>query len=151
MGKSDLPCISIEPYLVRLSKLLCYCTVITDWLFLWLSAYNMTFTLFLFLPQNVTQVLTCNICQKIWSRPSEWGHHNNFHAVNLKLWCAVPLSYSQEFFLAQELKIEHKTKNWKRSIFIPTPKKGNAKECSNYCTIAKQQLELYMKQQTASK
>ena len=26
--------------------------------------------------------------------------------------------------------------NWKRSIFIPIPKKGNAKECSNYCTIA---------------
>ena len=25
---------------------------------------------------------------------------------------------------------------WKRSIFIPVPKKGNAKECSNYCTIA---------------
>ena len=24
---------------------------------------------------------------------------------------------------------------WKRSIFIPIPKKGNAKECSNYCTI----------------
>ena len=24
----------------------------------------------------------------------------------------------------------------KRSVFIPTPKKGNAKECSNYCTIA---------------
>ena len=24
----------------------------------------------------------------------------------------------------------------KRSIFIPIPKKGNAKECSNYCTIA---------------
>ena len=26
--------------------------------------------------------------------------------------------------------------DWKRSAFIPTPKKGNAKECSNYCTIA---------------
>ena len=26
--------------------------------------------------------------------------------------------------------------DWKRSIFIPFPKKGNAKECSNYCTIA---------------
>ena len=26
--------------------------------------------------------------------------------------------------------------NWERSIFIPIPKKGNAKECSNYCTIA---------------
>ena len=25
---------------------------------------------------------------------------------------------------------------WKRSIFIPIPKKGNAKECSNYLTIA---------------
>ena len=25
--------------------------------------------------------------------------------------------------------------DWKRTDFIPTPKKGNAKECSNYCTI----------------
>ena len=27
-------------------------------------------------------------------------------------------------------------KDWKRSVFIPIPKKGNAKECSNYHTIA---------------
>ena len=26
--------------------------------------------------------------------------------------------------------------DWKRSVFIPIPKKHNAKECSNYCTIA---------------
>jgi len=26
--------------------------------------------------------------------------------------------------------------DWKRSVFIPVPQKGNAKECSNYCTIA---------------
>ena len=26
--------------------------------------------------------------------------------------------------------------DWKRSVFIPIPKKGNAKECSNYSTIA---------------
>ena len=26
--------------------------------------------------------------------------------------------------------------NWKRAVFIPIPKKGNAKECSNYGTIA---------------
>ena len=26
--------------------------------------------------------------------------------------------------------------NWKRSVFIPVPKKGNAKECSNYRTIS---------------
>ena len=25
--------------------------------------------------------------------------------------------------------------DWKKSIFIPNPKKGNAKECSNYCAI----------------
>ena len=26
--------------------------------------------------------------------------------------------------------------DWKRSVFIPIPKKGNTKECSNYCTTA---------------
>ena len=26
--------------------------------------------------------------------------------------------------------------DWKSSAFIPIPKKGNAKECSNYCTVA---------------
>ena len=28
------------------------------------------------------------------------------------------------------------SQDWKRSVFIPIPKKGSAKECSNYCTIA---------------
>ena len=31
---------------------------------------------------------------------------------------------------------QHWPQDWKRSIFIPIPKKGNAKECSNYHTIA---------------
>ena len=31
---------------------------------------------------------------------------------------------------------QHWPQDWKRSVFIPIPKKGNAKECSNYCTIA---------------
>ena len=26
--------------------------------------------------------------------------------------------------------------DWKRSVFIPIPKKGNVKECSIYCTVA---------------
>ena len=26
--------------------------------------------------------------------------------------------------------------DWKRSVFIPIPKKGNGEECSNYCTTA---------------
>ena len=32
--------------------------------------------------------------------------------------------------------IQQGTPNWKRSVFIPIPKKGNAKECSSYCAIA---------------
>jgi len=34
------------------------------------------------------------------------------------------------------LKAQQWPQDWKRSIFIPIPKKGNAKECSNYSTIA---------------
>ena len=33
-------------------------------------------------------------------------------------------------------KTQHWSQDWKRSVFIPIPKKGNAKECSNYCTTA---------------
>ena len=33
-------------------------------------------------------------------------------------------------------KLSNSTQDWKRSVFIPVPKKGNAKECSNYHTIA---------------
>ena len=33
-------------------------------------------------------------------------------------------------------KIQQWSQDWKRSVFIPIPKKGNAKECSNYCTIS---------------
>ena len=34
------------------------------------------------------------------------------------------------------LKTQHWPQDWEKSVFIPIPKKGNAKECSNYCTIA---------------
>ena len=40
-------------------------------------------------------------------------------------------SVCQEIWKPQQL-----PQDWKRSVFIPIPKKGNAKECSNYCTIA---------------
>ena len=33
-------------------------------------------------------------------------------------------------------KTQHWPQDWKRSVFIPISKKGNAKECSNYHTIA---------------
>ena len=40
---------------------------------------------------------------------------------NPKRWCCETQQWPQ---------------NWKRAVFIPIPKEGNAKECSNYCTIA---------------
>ena len=36
----------------------------------------------------------------------------------------------------QILKTQQWPQDWERSVFIPIPKKGNAKECSNYCTIS---------------
>ena len=33
-------------------------------------------------------------------------------------------------------KTQQRPQVWKKSVFIPIPKKGNAKECSNYLTIA---------------
>ena len=38
--------------------------------------------------------------------------------------------------LLQTWKTQQWPQGWKRSVFIPIPKKGNAKECANYCTIA---------------
>ena len=36
----------------------------------------------------------------------------------------------------QICKTQQWSQDWKRSVFIPIPKKGNAKECADYCTIA---------------
>ena len=33
-------------------------------------------------------------------------------------------------------KTQQRPQDRKRSVFIPIPKKGNAKECSKYCTVA---------------
>ena len=43
----------------------------------------------------------------------------------------VPHSICQKIWKSQQW-----PQDWKRSVFIPIPKKGNAKECSNYHTIA---------------
>ena len=46
---------------------------------------------------------------------------------------AVKMLYS---ICQQTGKTQQWPQDWKRAVFIPIPKKGNAKECSNYCTIA---------------
>ena len=43
---------------------------------------------------------------------------------------------SKDYFIWKNFFLPVLPKLWKRSIFIPIPKKGNAKECSNYYTIA---------------
>ena len=43
----------------------------------------------------------------------------------------VPHSICQQIWRSQQW-----PQDWKRSVVIPIPKKGNAKECSNYRTIA---------------
>ena len=37
--------------------------------------------------------------------------------------------------MQQIWKTQRWPQDWKRSVFIPIPEKGNVKECSNYCTI----------------
>ena len=43
----------------------------------------------------------------------------------------VPHSICQQIWKTQQW-----PQDWKKSVVFPIPKKGNAKECSNYCTIA---------------
>ena len=42
----------------------------------------------------------------------------------------------QHSICQQIWKTQQWLQDWKRSVFIPIPKKGNVKDCSNYCTVA---------------
>ena len=42
----------------------------------------------------------------------------------------------RDLICQQIWKTQQSPQGWKMSVFIPIPKKGNAKECSNYRTIA---------------
>ena len=56
-----------------------------------------------------------------------------FQLSSFKSWNAVKVLYS----ICQQIwKTQQWPQDWKRSVFIPVPKKGNAKEHSDYCTIA---------------
>ena len=53
-----------------------------------------------------------------------------FQIQKMMLWKSCT-QYDQQIWNTQQ-----SPQDWKRSVFIPIPKKVNAKECSNYCTIA---------------
>ena len=72
---------------------------------------------------------------------------NSFLCINCMTLCyAIPVELFQILkddavkvllsIYQQIWKIQRWPQDWKRSVFIPIPKKGNAKESSNYCTIA---------------
>ena len=51
---------------------------------------------------------------------------------NPKGWCCESAALN----MPANWKTQQWPQDWKRSVFIPIPKKGNAKECSNYRTVA---------------
>ena len=71
------------------------------------------------LPQGCTIVLGCSSLS-LHHLPSLISNHLNLPGLNM----------------SQIWKTHQWPQDWKRSIFIPIPKKGNPKECSNYCTFA---------------
>ena len=61
--------------------------------------------------------------------PKYWSFR---YKIQSQIWCHVILcSICQQIWKTQQW-----PQDWKRPVFIPIPKKGNAKECSNYRTIA---------------
>ena len=69
------------------------------------------------------------------------AHLTSHSRMSGSRWVITPswLSGSWRYFLYSSTGCSWKTQqgpqDWKRSVFIPIPKKGNPKECSNYCTI----------------
>ena len=64
---------------------------------------------------------------------SPWRWWNSFELLQIPKADAVKVLHS----ICQQIwKTQLWPQNWKRSVFIPIPKKGNAKDCSNYHTIA---------------
>ena len=60
-----------------------------------------------------------------------WWISNRAYS-NPKRWCCERAALS----MPANLETQQWPQDWKSSVFIPIPKKSNAKECSNYCTIA---------------
>ena len=77
-------------------------------------------------------------CEVKWAFTSQTNKANGGDEIPVELFQilkddAVKVLHSicQQYWKTQQWQ-----RDWKRSVFIPDPKKGNAKQCSNYCTIA---------------
>ena len=66
-------------------------------------------------------------------KQSYWRWWNSSWAIsNPERWCCESAALNRTAIWERQ----QWPQEWKRSVFIPIPKKGNAKECSNYHTIA---------------
>ena len=81
-------------------------------------------------------ILECKVKWALWSITTNKASGGNGIPVELFQIVkddAVKVLHS----ICQQIwKTQQWPQDWKRSLFIPMPKKGNAKECSNYHTIA---------------
>ena len=71
------------------------------------------------IPTELFQILKDDAVKVLHSILENLEIFQNFQISKLQIW-----------------KTQQWPQDWKRSVFIPIPKKGNAKECSNYHTIA---------------
>ena len=89
-------------------------------------------------PAQENKVCHCFHCFPIYLPWSDGTRSHDLHFLNAELFQileddAVKLLHS----ICQQIwKTQQWPQDWKRSVFIPIPKKGNANKCSNYCTIA---------------
>ena len=71
--------------------------------------------------------------RKYYNKQNKWGEDISAELFKILKDDAVEVPHS----ICQQIwKTQQWPEDWKRSVFIPIPKKGSAKECSNYCTIA---------------
>ena len=81
-------------------------------------------------------ILECKVkwaCRSITANKASWGDEIPVELFQILKDDAVKVLHS----ICQQIwKTQQWLQDWKRSVFIPIPKKGNAKECSNYPTIA---------------
>ena len=81
-------------------------------------------------------ILTCEVkwaLETIMTNKASGGDRISVELFQILKDDAVKVLHS----ICQQIwKTQQWPQDWKRSVFTPIPKKGNAKECSNYCTIA---------------
>ena len=66
-----------------------------------------------------------------------WSKHNSVSPTILLFQILKGDAVKVLHSICQQIwKTQQWPQDWKRSIFVPIPKKGNVKECSNYCMIA---------------